>query len=135
MASAAQWFAGGSMGLVVALWFEPLSALGQVIQRACERALTFGVSTRDVLGYAQEFHRGLGVYCQHEIAGGQQLGGRDEGYTNAVLPLLQLDLDSVLLKHRRKAAAQFQHQGRKAAAQVVVAISRQWRGASLLAGE
>lgn len=30
MASAAQWFAGGAMGLVVALWFEPLSALGQV---------------------------------------------------------------------------------------------------------
>ena len=30
MASAAQWFAGGAMGLVVALWFEPLSALGAV---------------------------------------------------------------------------------------------------------
>lgn len=30
MASAAQWFVGGAMGLVVALWFEPLSALGQV---------------------------------------------------------------------------------------------------------
>jgi len=30
MASAAQWLAGGAMGLVVALWFEPLSALGQV---------------------------------------------------------------------------------------------------------
>ena len=30
MASAAQWFAGGAMGLVVALWFEPLSALGGV---------------------------------------------------------------------------------------------------------
>ena len=30
MASAAQWFSGGAMGLVVALWFEPLSALGQV---------------------------------------------------------------------------------------------------------
>ena len=30
MASAAQWFAGGAMGLVVALWFEPLSALGEV---------------------------------------------------------------------------------------------------------
>ena len=30
MASAAQWFTGGAMGLVVALWFEPLSALGQV---------------------------------------------------------------------------------------------------------
>ena len=27
MASAAQWFAGGAMGLVVALWFEPISAL------------------------------------------------------------------------------------------------------------
>lgn len=30
MASAAQWFTGGAMGLVVAPWFEPLSALGQV---------------------------------------------------------------------------------------------------------
>ncbi|MDP3228835.1 MAG: EamA family transporter [Acidovorax sp.] len=30
MASAAQWFVGGAMGLVVALLFEPLSALGQV---------------------------------------------------------------------------------------------------------
>ena len=34
MASAAQWFAGGAMGLVVALWFEPLSALGQVSARS-----------------------------------------------------------------------------------------------------
>ncbi len=30
MASAAQWFTGGAMGLAVALCFEPLSALGQV---------------------------------------------------------------------------------------------------------
>jgi drug/metabolite transporter (DMT)-like permease len=30
MASAAQWFVGGAMGLVVALWFEPVSALAQV---------------------------------------------------------------------------------------------------------
>ena len=30
MASAAQWFTGGAMGLVVALCFEPVSALGQV---------------------------------------------------------------------------------------------------------
>lgn len=34
MAAAAQWFAGGAMGLVVALWFEPLSALGQVSARS-----------------------------------------------------------------------------------------------------
>src|SRR3989344_3824433 len=34
MASAAQWFAGGAMGLVVALWFEPLSALGQVTAKS-----------------------------------------------------------------------------------------------------
>lgn len=34
MASAAQWFAGGAMGLVVALWFEPLSSLGQVSARS-----------------------------------------------------------------------------------------------------
>ena len=34
MASAAQWFAGGAMGLVVALCFEPLSALGQVSARS-----------------------------------------------------------------------------------------------------
>ncbi len=30
MASAAQWFTGGAMGLVVALWFEPLSSLSHV---------------------------------------------------------------------------------------------------------
>ena len=30
MASAAQWFVGGTMGLVVALWFEPVPALSQV---------------------------------------------------------------------------------------------------------
>ena len=30
MASAVQWFSGGAMGLVVALWVEPLSALGEV---------------------------------------------------------------------------------------------------------
>ncbi len=34
MASAAQWFAGGAMGLVVALWFEPLSSLGHVSARS-----------------------------------------------------------------------------------------------------
>lgn len=34
MASAAQWFAGGAMGLVVALWFEPLSALGQLTAKS-----------------------------------------------------------------------------------------------------
>lgn len=30
MASAAQWFVGGAMGLVVALWFEPVPALSQI---------------------------------------------------------------------------------------------------------
>ena len=34
MASAVQWLVGGAMGLVVALWFEPLSALGQVSARS-----------------------------------------------------------------------------------------------------
>lgn len=34
MASAAQWFTGGAMGLVVALCFEPVSALGQVSARS-----------------------------------------------------------------------------------------------------
>ena len=34
MAAAAQWCAGGAMGLVVALWFEPLSALGQASARS-----------------------------------------------------------------------------------------------------
>ncbi len=34
MALAAQWFAGGAMGLVVALWFEPLGALGQVTAKS-----------------------------------------------------------------------------------------------------
>ena len=34
MAAAAQWLAGGAMGLVAALFFEPLSALGQVSARS-----------------------------------------------------------------------------------------------------
>ena len=34
MASAAGGFAGGAMGLVVALWFEPLGALGQVTAKS-----------------------------------------------------------------------------------------------------
>ena len=34
MASAAQWLVGGAMGLLVALWFEPLSALGQVTAKS-----------------------------------------------------------------------------------------------------
>ena len=34
MAAAAQWLAGGAMGLVVALWFEPLSTVGQISARS-----------------------------------------------------------------------------------------------------
>ena len=34
MAAAAQWLAGGAMGLVVASWFEPLSTVGQISARS-----------------------------------------------------------------------------------------------------
>ncbi|MFP5443904.1 MAG: EamA family transporter [Betaproteobacteria bacterium] len=34
MASAAQWLVGGAMGLIVALWFEPLSVLGEVTAKS-----------------------------------------------------------------------------------------------------
>ena len=49
--------AGGADILELGVPFSDPMAEGPVIQRACERALMFGVSTRDVLGYVQEFRK------------------------------------------------------------------------------
>jgi tryptophan synthase alpha chain len=49
--------AGGADILELGVPFSDPMAEGPVIQRACERALVFGVSTRDVLGYVQEFRK------------------------------------------------------------------------------
>ncbi|MFZ1181407.1 MAG: tryptophan synthase subunit alpha [Herbaspirillum sp.] len=49
--------AGGVDILELGLPFSDPMAEGPVIQRACERALKFNVSTRDVLGYVREFRR------------------------------------------------------------------------------
>jgi tryptophan synthase alpha chain len=48
---------GGVNILELGVPFSDPMAEGPVIQRACERALTFGVSTRDVLGYVREFRK------------------------------------------------------------------------------
>ncbi len=49
--------AGGADILELGVPFSDPMAEGPVIQRACERALTFNVSTRDVLGYVHEFRK------------------------------------------------------------------------------
>jgi tryptophan synthase alpha chain len=49
--------AGGVDILELGVPFSDPMAEGPVIQRACERALKFNVSTRDVLGYVREFRR------------------------------------------------------------------------------
>lgn len=48
---------GGVNILELGVPFSDPMAEGPVIQRACERALKFGVSTRDVLGYVREFRK------------------------------------------------------------------------------
>lgn len=47
--------AGGANILELGVPFSDPMAEGPVIQRACERALKFGVSTRDVLEYVRQF--------------------------------------------------------------------------------
>src|SRR5664279_5521167 len=47
--------AGGSDVLELGVPFSDPMAEGPVIQRACERALKFGVGIKDVLGYVREF--------------------------------------------------------------------------------
>lgn len=49
--------AGGVDILELGVPFSDPMAEGPVIQRACERALKFNVSTRDVLGYVREFRK------------------------------------------------------------------------------
>ncbi len=49
--------AGGSDVLELGVPFSDPMAEGPVIQRACERALKFGVGMRDVLGYVREFRK------------------------------------------------------------------------------
>jgi tryptophan synthase alpha chain len=49
--------AGGVDILELGVPFSDPMAEGPVIQRACERALKFNVSTRDVLGYMREFRK------------------------------------------------------------------------------
>jgi tryptophan synthase alpha chain len=48
---------GGADILELGVPFSDPMAEGPVIQRACERALTFGVGLRDVLGYVREFRK------------------------------------------------------------------------------
>jgi len=48
---------GGVDVLELGIPFSDPMAEGPVIQRACERALKFGVTTMDVMGYVREFRR------------------------------------------------------------------------------
>ncbi|MFS2019432.1 tryptophan synthase subunit alpha, partial [Massilia sp. CT11-108] len=48
---------GGADVLELGVPFSDPMAEGPVIQRACERALTFGVSMTDVFGYVAEFRK------------------------------------------------------------------------------
>jgi tryptophan synthase alpha chain len=49
--------AGGANVIELGVPFSDPSAEGPVIQRACERALKFGVSVKDVLGFVREFRK------------------------------------------------------------------------------
>ena len=49
--------AGGADVIELGVPFSDPSAEGPVIQRACERALEFGVSIRDVIGFVREFRQ------------------------------------------------------------------------------
>jgi tryptophan synthase alpha chain len=49
--------AGGANILELGVPFSDPMAEGPVIQRACERALKFGVGIRDVIGYVREFRK------------------------------------------------------------------------------
>src|SRR3569833_2328965 len=49
--------AGGANNIELGVPFSVPMAEGPVIQRACERALKFGVGIRDVLEYVREFRK------------------------------------------------------------------------------
>jgi drug/metabolite transporter (DMT)-like permease len=107
MASAAQWFAGGAMGLVVALWFEPLSALGQVTAKswaAWVYLLVFGtlVALNAYLWLLQNTSAALaGSYSfvnpAVALLVGVALGGELlTGWVSAALPLIGAALAFIL---------------------------------------
>lgn len=107
MASAAQWFAGGAMGLVVALLVEPLSALEQVSARswaAWAYLLVFGtlIALNAYLWLLQNTSAALaGSYSfvnpAVALLVGVTLGGeRLTGWVFAALPLIGAALVCIL---------------------------------------
>ena len=107
MASAAQWFSGGAMGLVVALWVEPLSALGEVSARswaAWVYLLVFGtlIALNAYLWLLQNTTAALaGSYSfvnpAVALLVGVMLGGeRLTGWVFAALPLIAAALVCIL---------------------------------------
>ena len=107
MASAAQWFAGGAMGLVVALWFEPVQQLGHVSARswlAWSYLLVMGtlVALNAYLWLLQNTSAALaGSYSfvnpAVALLAGVALGGeRLTGWVFAALPLIAGALGCIL---------------------------------------
>ena len=107
MASAAQWFTGGAMGLVVALWFEPLSALGAVSAKswaAWAYLLVFGTlvalnaylwllqNTSAALAGSYSFVNPAVALCVGVALGGEVL----TGWVFAALPLIGAALAFIL---------------------------------------
>ena len=107
MAAAAQWCAGGAMGLVVALWFEPLSALGQASARswaAWVYLLVFGTlvalnaylwllqNTSAALAGSYSFVNPAVALLVGVALGGEQL----TGWVYAALPLIGAALAFIL---------------------------------------
>ena len=99
VASAAQWLTGGAMGLVVALWFEPVSALAQVSATswvAWAYLLVFGTlvalnaylwllqNTSAALAGSYSFVNPAVALCVGVALGGERL----TGWVFAALPLI-----------------------------------------------
>ena len=83
---------GGTDILELGVPFSDPMAEGSVIQRACERALKFGVSLHDVLGYVREFRRDNGTTPVVLM-----------GYAN---PLERMGVDAFIAVATAKAVAQ-----------------------------
>lgn len=107
MASAAQWLVGGAMGLVVALWFEPVQQLGHVSARswlAWSYLLVMGtlVALNAYLWLLQNTSAALaGSYSfvnpAVALLAGVALGGeRLTGWVFAALPLMGAALALIL---------------------------------------
>ena len=107
MASAAQWLTGGAMGLVVALWFEPVSALTQVSATswvAWVYLLVFGTlvalnaylwllqNTSAALAGSYSFVNPAVALCVGVALGGERL----TGWVFAALPLIGAALVLIL---------------------------------------